>query len=756
MPNLATLSYLPRIAKPWTLATGAAALLAIVPGASAQVLLSAPSTSLENFNGVVVAGGLGGLGTTNAAWTDNLTQLGWYAGIDSNLTPDGNLTATNGSTSTSFGLLNLGTSGNSDRALGSKATATIESTGFPYANIAYGVLFRNTSGQVLDITNIAYAGELWRTNSTAAGLAEQWSTSYKISPVTITNVEPGGNSNTANQGSFTPMLAMDWASPTNQPANSALNGNFLVNRSNRSIDPNLTLAPNDYFMFRWVDTNLDGNDGQQGIDDFSITFTVPASPVIHNLSHTVGGAPAGVLTVSSDPYWLKNGVPSGFATGDPIQLSQNGTATITVPASVTAGVLTVSNATGLYTLKTDADTTVNAINGTRPLVKSGVGRLIVNGNSTGSGELTIAEGTLTLDSTTFGTVTSTIRGPGGVTVIGTATAIIGGAPNASANNDYTGVTTVTSGATLVAGKAAGVIAIGGNLVIESGASFRYAGNNVGNQIIDTATVTINGGTFGDPVSTDPTNPGASDTVANVIVNSGGTFNSGRTSTLAPFTVSGTLRVNAGLARAQRGSVIAANAVEINGGSVGLDGGSDTAGNESRLFVGLGGLLINGGTINFNAGPSTLEAASLGSILRLSGNVTSTGASHFVRMNTVVTKAVVDLNAGARTFDVEGSLKIGTAAAPIAIINGGITKEGAGTLSLSASMTLSSLTINEGTVEFGEGPLPPFAPLGDSDSKGIVDGATAANGLQVPEPTSVSFLAAGLLGLLGRRRRTSHA
>lgn len=794
-------SYLPAIAKPRILATSAAALLAVGTGASAQVLISAPSTHAENFNGAVVARGLGGLGTTTAVWVDNVTQLGWYAGVDSNLTPDGNLTATNGSTSTSFGLLNLGTTGNSDRALGSKVTANIESTGFAYANIAYGVLFRNTSGQVLDITNITYAGELWRSNSTVGGLAEQWSTSYKISTAAITNVEPGGNSNSANTGTFTPMIAMDWTPPTIQAPNTALNGNDVtLNKSTRSIDPNLTLAPNEFFMFRWVDTNLDGNDGQQGIDDFSITFAALAAPVIFNLSHTVGGAPNGVLAVSSSQYWLKSGLASGFATGNDIQLSQSGTATITVPAPVTAGVLTVSNATGLYTLKTDADTTVNAINGTRPLVKSGAGQLIVNGNSTGSGELTIAAGTLTIDSTTFGTVTSTIRGTGGVSVIGNATAIIGGAPNASTNNDYAGVTTVNSGATLVAGKAAGFNAIGGNLVIESGANFRYAGNNVGNQIVDTATVTINAGTFGDPGSIDPTNPGASETVANVVVNTSGVFNSGRASSAAPFIITGTLTVNGtGLARAQRGAVISANAAVLTSGSVNLDGGSGTAGNESRLDVGAGGLTINAGTINFNTGPSPLDATSVGSILKLSGNVTSTGASNFTRMNTVVPTAVLDLNAGNRTFNVTGSLEIGTAAAPIAIINGGITKSGAGTLNLNGtqgydsltatggttnvngtlgtapvgnaavsvsgpgtklrfgtvSQKLSSLTIGAGsTVIFTSGTAT-GSLAGDGDggkAPSFGGGGSAADSAVVPEPGTIGLLLVGALGMLNRRRR----
>ena len=199
----------------------------------------------------------------------------------------------------------------------------------------------------------------------------------------------------------------------------------------------------------------------------------------------------------------------------------------------------------------------------------------------------------------------------------------------------------------------------------------------------------------------------------------------------------------------------ADRVEITGGSVDLDGGSTTSFNQSRLDVGAGGLLMENGTINFNAGPSTPEAASVGSILNLLGDVTSTGASHFMRMNTIVATAVVDLNFGDRVFDVEGTLNIGSVAAPITVINGSLTKEGTGTLSLSESVTLDSLTINEGTVALGVSPVPAPAAPGGSDANNVADDAADASSLQaVPEPTSLGFLAAGVLAVLTRQRRTS--
>jgi MYXO-CTERM domain-containing protein len=116
---------------------------------------------------------------------------------------------------------------------------------------------------------------------------------------------------------------------------------------------------------------------------------------------------------------------------------------------------------------------------------------------------------------------------------------------------------------------------------------------------------------------------------------------------------------------------------------------------------------------------------------------------------------MDLNFEDRVFDVEGTLNIGSEAAPIEVTNGGIIKEGTGILSLNQSMTLDSLTINEGTVRLAEGPVPAPAAPDDSESNSTADGTVDPSSLQaVPEPNLLSFLAAGLLAVFARRRRAS--
>ena len=322
------------------LSTSAAALLAVLaatPSTRAQIAVTDSTTYTQNFDG---------LGTTDAVpWVDNTTLPGWFAGINANATADGNLTLSNGSNTALTALLNLGTASATDRALGSKTTGTGN-----FANIAFGVLFQNTSGRTLDITNIGYTGELWRSNSTTTTpTAEQWVTFTKISATTFNDVEPGTTGTVANVGTFTAAAAYNWSSPAtaNVTPDVQLDGNLAANRTVISADPNLLLSPGQFFMFRWVDTNLAGTDGHQGIDDFSISFTaIPR--LVFNLAHTVGSAPNGTLEVSANQFWLDGANGVGFANGNEIVFSQDGTAAVSVPANVTPLSTTVSAATGTY------------------------------------------------------------------------------------------------------------------------------------------------------------------------------------------------------------------------------------------------------------------------------------------------------------------------------------------------------------------------------------------------------------------------
>ena len=426
----------------------------------------------------------------------------------------------------------------------------------------------------------------------------------------------------------------------------------------------------------------------------------------------------------------------------------------------------------------DALTLTGGISGTGTFTKAGAGTLTLTGSNTGTGATVVSAGTLEIAGSTVvnaaafttngtlsfnqagtRTVTNVIGGTGGVLFTGTGTFTMGGL----LANTYTGPTVVAD-ATLIASKGAGTTAISGDLIINAGGVFRYLNNNVSNQIANTASIVINGGTFGDPTTPAPTDPGATDTVANVTVN-GGVFASGRNVTPGPFTITGALNVfGGGVALAQRAGVITANSVVIGDGSVNMDGGSTTANAQSRLNVGAGGLTLTGGTINFNAGPSGVGGASQGSVLRLAGNVTSAGTSQLVRLNPGVSNAVVDLAAATRIFNVEGTLHIGTVDAPVGITNGSIEKTGSGLLSIGGAQTYTALTAQAGTTTFeadhtltgltiADGAIVNLgsaspALFGEAGAALSPDGGVAA----VPEPGAWVLLWLGGCAMMGRRRR----
>src|SRR5262245_48500226 len=107
--------------------TSVASLLSLVVcgsqnGYGQGISVTGTMTYTQNFNS---------LGTGSVPWVNNSTLPGWYAAIDDSLTPPGNLQASNGTVDLN-GLLNLGTTGSTDRAIGSKATSTGN-----FANIAY-------------------------------------------------------------------------------------------------------------------------------------------------------------------------------------------------------------------------------------------------------------------------------------------------------------------------------------------------------------------------------------------------------------------------------------------------------------------------------------------------------------------------------------------------------------------------------------------------------------------------------------------
>ena len=422
-----------------------------------------------------------------------------------------------------------------------------------------------------------------------------------------------------------------------------------------------------------------------------------------------------------------SGANSPLGAGTTINLDTTGTLHFTGATGSTNRALTVGAGGGAVSAPTGSTLTLaGVVSGAGTLEKKGLGTVVLTGATNTPTALTISAGTLQIgDGVAAGSLGATpitnngtlafntiaaglavpnvISGGGAVTKTGAGNVTLSGA----AANTYTGDTTVNGGG-LVLSHTSGVNSIGGNLIVNVGATVAYGttAGQLADHISDGATVTINGGTFGSGAGATLAAPteGVTDTVATLNLN-GGTFLSGRNTTapVGPFTITGALTATDGSILLQRGGRVTAGSVALSGPTVlNFDGGTNAG--ASILNVGAGGISFAGTNINMNAGPSAVVAASAGSVLSLGGNLTSSGATTFNRISVeAAPRANIDLNGGARIFNITGTLTLGTPAAQVNVVNtgatpGGLIKAGTGNLVLAGTNTYNGDTIiQNGTV-----------------------------------------------------------
>ncbi|HVM64278.1 MAG TPA: choice-of-anchor X domain-containing protein, partial [Acidimicrobiales bacterium] len=196
---------------------------------------------------------LANTGTANA-WTNNTTLAGWYATQQS-----GTLTtyrADNGA-STTGALYSYGSTGSTERALGSLSSGTPQT-------LYYGVRLVNNTGSAITTLAIAFTGEQWRNggNATAQTLAFK----YQLGATDLVS------------GTWTAFSSLDFVTPIHTTTAGALDGNAAANRQALSAALNVGVAIGQEIWLRWEDINDTGNDHAVSIDDLSITPSVAATP----------------------------------------------------------------------------------------------------------------------------------------------------------------------------------------------------------------------------------------------------------------------------------------------------------------------------------------------------------------------------------------------------------------------------------------------------------------------------------------------
>ena len=458
----------------------------------------------------------------------------------------------------------------------------------------------------------------------------------------------------------------------------------------------------------------------------------------------IGAWGSGTLTVSNGATATANAVTMTVGVASTATLSVSGGSTLstgaltagpgTAQANFDGGTLraTASNAafssgfagTGLniaaggLTLDTGAFnvTAASPFSGTGAFTKIGTGTAVFSGNNVYTGGTTIAAGTLQLgnggtsgaitgDVTNNGTLAfdrsdantfaGLISGSGSVNQIGSGTTIL------TANNGYTGGTTITAGTLQLgnggtSGSIAGDVTNNGTLAFDRSDTYTFAGLISGSGLLDqigsgttilTAASNSVGATRID-AGTLMVNNNSLTSTGGITINAGTLQNSGGSSAISTPTIT----MNSG------------SKLNIAGGTVQAGGGAQT------LFTGgTGGATINitGGTL---LGNGTLGGG--GNVVNLTAGSLNTGA------------AVLNLGSGNDTFLLSGLATIagagvdggaGTDALQVntsfnRTLDGAfvtnfetLSKSGAGTLILTGSHGYSGgTTISAGTLQIGNG------------------------------------------------------
>jgi predicted extracellular nuclease len=290
----------------------------------------------QNFDGLASSG-------TGNSWTNDLTLPGWQLFRQPAATPVA-INSYNADTgaSTTGTFLSYGSSGSSDRALGS-----LGSGGAYFGSAASGAVagwfaLALNNATAASITNLAisFNGEQWRNggNSTAQTMVLEYGYGTGFDKVT-TWTAPGGSFN--------------WSSPVATATAAAVDGNNAGRVGSLGGTLNLSATPwvaDGTLWLRWTETNDSGNDHGLAVDDLTITTAqAPAQPEVAiaalvnqasefgpsaSLRVSRSGSTAEALTV---PISLRSG--AGLASSD--DLTAPLPASVLIPAGSSSTDLTI-------------------------------------------------------------------------------------------------------------------------------------------------------------------------------------------------------------------------------------------------------------------------------------------------------------------------------------------------------------------------------------------------------------------------------
>jgi hypothetical protein len=248
------------------------------------------------------------LSNTPGTTTNDLTIIGWEMTEGGLGTRDNEQYAVDDGTSNTGDTYSYGTSGSTDRALGSLQSGSLNAT--------FGVAFFNSQAfTVMDSLAITYVGEQWRLGQTGRG-PDRLDFQYSIG---VSNVP---------SGTWVDFDALDFSTPNTVAAVGDTDGNGAAFRT--SISATITgvnFGPQMFLFLRWVDADIAGPEDGLAIDDFSIT---PSSTI--NVNQPPMNSVPSAQMVEADTATAIN----GLAIADP----DAGSSVMTTTLSVEHGALT--------------------------------------------------------------------------------------------------------------------------------------------------------------------------------------------------------------------------------------------------------------------------------------------------------------------------------------------------------------------------------------------------------------------------------
>lgn len=239
----------------------------------------------ENFDSLATTG------TTAVPTPDGWTFL--ESGSNANF-----IYAANDGASTAGNTYSYGTTSASDRALGSLASGSLEST--------FGASFRNDTGTTIQTLTISYAGEQWRAGAVDSPDTYQFTWS--------------SDATSLSTGTWMDVNQLDLSSTATGGAIGSRDGNAGANRTIFAQTlTGLSIAPGEEFWIRWVDEDDSGSDDGLAVDDLVIIAnTTKPLLTIDDAVVTEGdsGTQTATFTVSLTQPAPAGGVTFRIATAD--------------------------------------------------------------------------------------------------------------------------------------------------------------------------------------------------------------------------------------------------------------------------------------------------------------------------------------------------------------------------------------------------------------------------------------------------------